>query len=130
VALGRTLRRIDRQIEARGSLERGLDLASACGAQSLMRRGSNELVAAGGRRRADRLGATALTASELRVAQLAASGASNAEIAQSLFVSLKTIETHLAHGYAKLGLAGAGSRQQLSGRLDGRGSGHLDPQTD
>jgi DNA-binding CsgD family transcriptional regulator len=83
-----------------------------------MLRAQTELLAAGGRRRADLLGGAALTASELRVAQLAASGASNAEIAQALFVSLKTVETHLAHSYAKLGLAGAGSRRRLAGLLE------------
>ena len=86
--------------------------------ENLTRRAQSELLAAGGRRRADLLGGAALTASELRVAQLAASGASNAEIAQSLFVSLKTVETHLAHTYAKFGLAGAGSRRRLAGLLE------------
>jgi predicted ATPase/DNA-binding CsgD family transcriptional regulator len=118
VALGSTMRRSGGRSEARGPLERGLELASACGARNLTRRAQSELLAAGGRRRADLLGGAALTASELRVAQLAAAGASNAEIAQSLFVSLKTVETHLAHTYAKLGLAGAGSRRRLAGLLD------------
>jgi DNA-binding CsgD family transcriptional regulator len=63
-------------------------------------------------------GRDALTASELRVAELAASGASNAEIVQGLFVSLKTVETHLSHAYAKLGLAGSGSRARLTAALD------------
>jgi DNA-binding CsgD family transcriptional regulator len=122
VALGSAMRRGDRGSDARTALERGLELASACGAQTLARRASSELLAAGGPRRADLLGGAALTASELRVAQLAAAGASNAEIAQSLFVSLKTVETHLAHTYAKLGLAGAGSRRRLSGLLESQGA--------
>jgi DNA-binding CsgD family transcriptional regulator len=121
VALGSAMRRGDRLSDGRRPLERGLELASACGARNLTRRAQSELLAAGGRRRADLLGGAALTASELRVAQLAASGASNAEIAQSLFVSLKTVETHLAHTYAKLGLAGAGSRRRLGGLLEAHG---------
>jgi DNA-binding CsgD family transcriptional regulator len=58
---------------------------------------------AGGRPRRERLaGAEALTASELRVAQLAAQGLTNRQIAQALFVSIKTVSTHLGHVYAKL----------------------------
>lgn len=52
---------------------------------------------AGRPRRAARFGHDALTASEQRVAQLAAGGATNPEIAQELYASLKTIETHLSH---------------------------------
>jgi DNA-binding CsgD family transcriptional regulator len=58
-----------------------------------------------------------LTASELRTARLVAEGRSNAEAAQALFVSLKTIETHLSDVYAKLSLAGAGARHQLADTL-------------
>ena len=65
-----------------------------------------------------RSGREALTASELRVARLAADGATNAEIAQELYVSTKTIETHLSHVYAKLGLAGQGSRGRLVDELE------------
>jgi DNA-binding CsgD family transcriptional regulator len=49
-------------------------------------------------------GVEALTASELRVAQLAAEGKANKEIAQALFVALKTVEMHLASAYRKLGI--------------------------
>ena len=49
-----------------------------------------------------------LTASERRVAELAAEGYSNPEIAQSLFVTRKTVETHLGHVYRKLDIAGRG----------------------
>jgi DNA-binding CsgD family transcriptional regulator len=48
----------------------------------------------------------ALTPSELRVAQLAADGHSNREIAAELYVTLKAIEGHLARTYAKLGIEG------------------------
>ena len=59
----------------------------------------------------------ALTASELRAARLAAQGRSNAEVAQAVVVSLKTVETHLSHACAKLGLAGSGARRQLADML-------------
>jgi DNA-binding NarL/FixJ family response regulator len=64
-----------------------------------------------------RSGREALTASELRVAGLAADGATNPQIAQELYVSLKTVETHLSHAYAKLGLSGQGSRGRLAHAL-------------
>jgi DNA-binding CsgD family transcriptional regulator len=47
-----------------------------------------------------------LTASERRIASLAAEGASNAEIAQALFVTIKTVEMHLTHTYRKLDITG------------------------
>jgi DNA-binding CsgD family transcriptional regulator len=47
-----------------------------------------------------------LTASERRVAELAAQGHSNPQIAQALFVTRKTVETHLGHVYRKLDVAG------------------------
>ena len=49
---------------------------------------------------------SALTASERRVAELAAEGRSNPEIAQTLYVTRKTVETHLGHVYRKLGVSG------------------------
>jgi hypothetical protein len=47
----------------------------------------------------------------------AAEGRPNAEIAQELFASLKTVETHPSHAYKKLALTGAGAREQLAGEL-------------
>lgn len=58
-----------------------------------------------------RSGEAALTPSERRVAQLAAAGHTNRDIAQALFVTPKTIEVHLSHAYQKLGIR---SRSQLS----------------
>jgi DNA-binding CsgD family transcriptional regulator len=68
-----------------------------------------------------RSGFDALTASEARVARLVAGGSSNAEVAQELFVSLKTVETHLGRAYTKLGLSGRAARRLLPGAL-GRGT--------
>jgi DNA-binding NarL/FixJ family response regulator len=55
-----------------------------------------------------------LTASERRVAELAAEGRTNKEIAQALFVTLKTVELHLSHAYRKLGIR---SRRELRAAL-------------
>jgi len=59
----------------------------------------------------------ALTASERRVADLAAEGQTNRDIAQTLYVTPKTVEVHLTNTYRKLGI---GSRHELAGALAGR----------
>ena len=56
-----------------------------------------------------------MTASERRVAGLAAEGQTNRDIAQTLYVTPKTIEVHLSNTYRKLGIA---SRRELAGALD------------
>ena len=115
VALGAALRRANRRADARSPLAQGLQAAHDCGAVRLTERAQRELEAAGGRRpRSLAAGVEALTASERRVAMLAADGASNVEIAQELYISLKTVETHLTRAYGKLGLSGAGSRERLT----------------
>jgi len=64
-----------------------------------------ELIAAGARpRRAALTGPDALTAGERRVATLAAEGASNRQIAEHLFITQATVETHLRHAFRKLGI--------------------------
>jgi DNA-binding CsgD family transcriptional regulator len=55
-----------------------------------------------------------LTARETQVARLAAKGMSNREIAEALFVTVKTVEWHLKHAYEKLGVR---SREELRLRL-------------
>ena len=66
-------------------------------------------------RRTDALaGAAALTASERRVADLAAGGETNRDIAQALYVTPKTVEVHLSNAYRKLGIR---SRRELAGAL-------------
>jgi DNA-binding NarL/FixJ family response regulator len=75
-----------------------------------------ELAAAGMHpRRAAQTGVDALTASEHRIATLASTGLSNPEIAQTLFITRKTVEKHLASTFRKLGIA---SRTDLAGALD------------
>jgi DNA-binding CsgD family transcriptional regulator len=60
-----------------------------------------------------------LTPSELRVTQLAAQGLTNREIAEALFVTMKTVEWHLRHAYRKLGVP---SREHLAAALRRDGS--------
>jgi DNA-binding CsgD family transcriptional regulator len=92
-----------------------MELAHRSGAPPLAERARQELVACGARpRRLMRTGVDSLTASERRVAELAAEGMSNPQIAQALFVSRRTIETHLGHVYGKLDIA---SREQLADQL-------------
>ena len=115
VDLGTAMRHGGQAVSARTVLRDGMDIAHRCGAGPLADQAEAELRAAGGRprRRAGR-GADALTASERRVAELAAEGVSNKEIAQSLFVTLRTVELHLSNGYAKLGIR---SRHELAAAL-------------
>lgn len=116
--LGASLRRLNRRTEAREQLAVAMDLAHRCGAERLVGRAGEELRAAGARpRRPARTGVDALTASERRVAHLASQGRSNLEIAQALYVSVKTVDTHLSHAYGKLGLSGQGARRGLADAL-------------
>ncbi|MGH3109976.1 MAG: ATP-binding protein [Gaiellaceae bacterium] len=111
VDLGAALRRAGHRREARERLRSGLDLARACGALGLVVRAEQELLTAGARRVERELsGVNALTPSERRVCRMAAEGLSNKEIAAALFVTLRTVETHLTHSYDKLGIA---SRSEL-----------------
>jgi DNA-binding CsgD family transcriptional regulator len=115
VELGAALRRANQRTAARQPLRTGLDLAYRCGATRLAQRARAELLAAGARpRRRALTGLEALTASERRVAELAAAGMSNPEIAQALFVTLNTVEGHLRHAYRKLSIS---SRGQLPAAL-------------
>ena len=115
VELGAALRRANQRTAAREPLRAGLDLAYRCGATRLAERARAELLTAGARpRRRALTGLEALTASERRVAELAATGMSNSEIAQALFVTLNTVEGHLRHAYQKLSIS---SRGQLPAAL-------------
>jgi DNA-binding NarL/FixJ family response regulator len=116
--LGAALRRGGRRTDARAPLREALELARRCGAAGLARRAYDELAATGERvRRYTPIGVESLTPSERRVAELAASGMTNRQIAQTLFVTVKTVEAHLAAAYDKLGIR---SRQQLPTALADR----------
>ncbi len=113
--LGAALRRANHRASARTFLQEGLELARRCGALALAERAHAELLATGARpRRLVRSGVDSLTPSERRVAQMATEGQTNREIAQALFVTPKTVETHLSHVYRKLGIQ---PRSQLSGAM-------------
>jgi DNA-binding CsgD family transcriptional regulator len=115
--LGVRLRRGGDLEAARVPLADALETADACGGWAVAGQASAELIATGARpRRASRSGPRSLTPAELRVATLAAEGLSNRQIAQTLFLSTKTIEGQLSHAYAKLKI---GSRAELAGALAG-----------
>jgi len=112
VDLGAAMRRAGKQTQSRASLAAGMDLAHHCGATLLMERARTELEQAGARPRRTALsGRDALTPSELRVVEMAVQGMTNKEIAQALFVTLRTIEMHLSNAYGKLTI---NSRHDLS----------------
>jgi DNA-binding CsgD family transcriptional regulator len=112
---GRALRKDSERVAARAALAEALDIAHRVGAERVARLAREELRLAGARpRRAALSGPRSLTAAERRVAELAAQGIPNREIAQRLFVSLRTVETHLTHVYAKLEIA---SRDELAAAL-------------
>ncbi|HEX3737802.1 MAG TPA: AAA family ATPase [Solirubrobacterales bacterium] len=117
IDLGALLRREGHRAEAREPLRRGLEAARSRGALVLARRAHEELLTAGARpRRLQFSGVEALTASERRVAELAAAGSSNREIAATLFITVRTVENHLSRTYRKLGI---GSRVELPAALRG-----------
>jgi DNA-binding CsgD family transcriptional regulator len=121
IDLGAAQRRGGARTQARELLREGLDLAHAMGALALRDRARRELVIAGGRPRRDAAhGRDALTPGELRVAQLAAAGLTNRQIAQRLFVTQRTVENHLTSSYAKLQIS---SRGTLSAALGGSPAG-------
>ncbi|MGH2950628.1 MAG: helix-turn-helix domain-containing protein, partial [Solirubrobacterales bacterium] len=98
----------------------GHELADRCEAGPLIERAREELDSAGARPRSIvRSGAAALTPSERRVCRLAAEGLSNPEIAQALFVTRATVESHLHSAYGKLEIA---SRRDLGRVLEPAGA--------
>jgi DNA-binding CsgD family transcriptional regulator len=113
--LGAMLRRRNRRAEARELLREAIDTAHRCGAQLLATRAETELRATGARpRRLTLTGIDSLTASERRVAELAGQGLSNREVAQTLFVTARTVEGHLTSVFRKLQLD---SRSELTSAL-------------
>ncbi len=115
VRLGGAIRREGRRTEAREPLRAGLDLAARLGAGVLAETARQELLAAGARpRRTLITGRDSLTPSERRISEMAAIGQSNRQIAQSLFLTVGTIEMHLTNAYRKLDI---GSREQLAAAL-------------
>jgi DNA-binding CsgD family transcriptional regulator len=103
--LGRAAARSGEHAGAERRLRAALDLAHHCGAVRLQAQARRGLVELGRRpRRAASTGVEALTGSERRVAELAATGCTNRQIAQLLFVTERTVEVHLTSAYRKLGI--------------------------
>jgi DNA-binding NarL/FixJ family response regulator len=109
LVLGRIERRRKVRRQAREALLRARELAARMGHQPLLAEIEQELP----RVAAERSG-TELTATERRVADLIAGGATNRDAAAALFVSVRTIETHVASIYRKLGVR---TRAELARRL-------------
>jgi DNA-binding CsgD family transcriptional regulator len=108
--LGRLRRRLKQKRLAKEPLERALALFEEIGTPLWADRARAELDRAGARHAA----ADELTETERRIAELAASGLTNREIAQAAFVSPKTVEANLARVYRKLGIR---SRAELGARM-------------
>jgi DNA-binding NarL/FixJ family response regulator len=115
LSLGRARRRVKKWGAARSSLEQAAATFDELGSPGWTQEARSELARVGGRRRQQ---PGELTPAERRVVELAADGLANKEIASSLFVSVRTVEVHLKHAYAKLGIR---SRTQLARRLSDRG---------
>jgi len=111
LALGVVRRRGRQKRPAREAIEESVAAFDALGAEAWASRARAELGRVGGRTRED-----GLTAAERRVASLVAEGRTNREVAAALFLSQRTVASHLTHVYAKLGVR---SRTELARRLEG-----------
>ncbi len=116
IDLGAACRRAGATARARDALRQAADIANRLGVVRLMRAAEHELLATGARpRRFLTSGVGALTPAELRTASLAAQGLTNNAIASSLFVSVKTVESHLARVFKKLEVS---QRSELAAALE------------
>jgi DNA-binding CsgD family transcriptional regulator len=103
---GALLRRENQAGAARELLEQALDYATRQGVEPLSTFAERELRLTGARPRRRLLtGVESLTPAEQRIAHVVAEGATNREVAQQLFLTVKTIESHLAHVYRKVDIA-------------------------
>ena len=108
---GEWLRRAGRRQDAREELRTAHDLLSDMGAQGFASRAARELRATGEHPRKRTAQPTdALTAQELHIARLVATGATSREVGAQLFLSPRTIEAHLRNIFRKLGIS---SRREL-----------------
>lgn len=120
LAQGSIERRAKQKAKARAALRRAEAIFAQLGARLWLERTQRDLARTGLMRSLDR----ELTPTELRVAELAAAGAQNKEIAGALFVSVKTVEANLSRVYAKLGIR---SRVELAARLSNSGQRQSGP---
>ncbi len=117
LTLGIVARRFKERGVARDALTAALLAFERMGAASLAERARRELDRVGGRSSAPAAGLAELTATESSVAELAASGQTTRQIADTLFISAKTVEANLTRVYRKLGVA---NRAQLANRIAGQ----------
>lgn len=118
LALGAWLRRQRRSAESRVVLQAAREVFDALGASAWSERARQELRAGGtSSPRQDPTVLDQLTSTELRVAQLAAQGLTNRQIGQRLYVSPRTVSTHLQRMFPKLGVT---SRGELAAMLSSR----------
>lgn len=110
LALGVAERRWKKNADARRSLDAAAALFQSCGCVGWAELAGAEAARVSGRRRTPE---AALTPSEHQVAVMAADGFSNKEIAAKLTVSVNTVEAHLTHSYAKLGVRSRGQLAKL-----------------
>ncbi len=108
---GRRLRRDRRRVEARGQLETALAMFEHLNARPWAEATHRELVASGERLRRDETARDELTPQEAQITALVAAGASNRDIAGTMYLSPKTVEAHLSRIYRKFGVH---SRAQLA----------------
>jgi DNA-binding CsgD family transcriptional regulator len=117
LAYGSWLRRHRRVADSRGQLRAAQQVFEALGVEPWAERARKEVRASGERPRRARSATLTLTPQELQIARLAASGLTNPEIAEQLFLASSTVSTHLHRVYAKLGVTG---RKQLGPALTDR----------
>lgn len=103
-AYGQTLRRAGKRRDADTVLKNAKDIYVTLGAQTYVERCDRELQAGGLNTTRSSAALNRLTPQEQAVATLVADGASNRQVAQELFISVKTVQYHLTHIYAKLGV--------------------------
>jgi DNA-binding NarL/FixJ family response regulator len=120
LAYGEELRRRGLNREARGHLSAAHGLFEELGARTWQARAAAELRATGMTRMGRGRAGTALTPQESEVARLAASGLSNPQIASRLFLSPRTVSSHLYRVFPKLGIT---SRAELRDALEAREAG-------
>ncbi|MGW5651600.1 LuxR C-terminal-related transcriptional regulator [Streptomyces humi] len=104
LALGRQLTAAGEAARARDCLREAAEHAERLGAVRLVELAEHSLRQGGTRSPRRRTGAASLTGSERRIAELAAEGRTNVEIAALLHLARRTVETHLTHTYRKLGI--------------------------